>query len=133
MSNPLPPDHPVNQIAAACGGKVDHVGGPLPDGSGFATMSMPLPKDHWLYKEGFNVPPMPWRCGTGKRLWILGRKREQLRDDLIQVARYAIRGATMNGREIDFDPDAMVSNFVVGMLGYFTPDGLSSDEWANPK
>ena len=23
----------------------------LPDGSGFGTMSFPLPKDHWIYKE----------------------------------------------------------------------------------
>lgn len=133
--NPLPPDHPVNQIAQAVGGKVDFVSGPLPDGSGFATMSMPLPKDHWLTKEGFNVPPMPFRVGQGprRRLWLLGHKREELRTKILEAARYAIRASTGNGREIDFDPDAMARNFVIGMLGYCTDDGLSSDEWANPE
>ena len=32
----------------------------------------------------------------------------------------------------DFDPDAMVQNFVVGMLGYHTSDALTNDEWALP-
>ncbi len=36
----------------------------LPDGSAFATASWPLPKTHWLYAEGHNVPPMPLRMGT---------------------------------------------------------------------
>lgn len=31
------------------------------------------------------------------------------------------------------DPDALLQNLVVGFLGYWTNDGLSSDEWANPK
>lgn len=30
----------------------------LPDGSGFGTMSFPLPKDHWIYKEReFDILP----------------------------------------------------------------------------
>ena len=41
--------------------------------------------------------------------------------------KYAIRGATMCGQEMDFDPDAMVQNMIVGLLGYWTADGLSSD------
>lgn len=36
----------------------------LPDGSGFATMSIPFPKDHWLTKDGENIPPMPFKMGT---------------------------------------------------------------------
>ena len=39
----------------------------------------------------------------------------------------------MNGKEMDFDPGALLQNLVVGMLGYWTENGLSSDEWANPK
>ena len=50
-----------------------------------------------------------------------------------EAARYAVKGATMNGEAMDFDPDAMVQNFIVGMLGYHTPDALSDDEWANPQ
>ena len=45
----------------AMGGKVLEVGGPLPDGSGFAVASMPLPKDHWLTADGFDEPPAPMR------------------------------------------------------------------------
>lgn len=130
--NQLPKDHPVNIIAEQVGGKIEHVSGPLPDGSGFATMSIPLPKDHWLYAEGFNVPPMGLRCGTamafGDRLG-----RQDLRQRIQEAAKYAIRASTMNGKEPDFDPDAMVQNFVTGLLGYCTPDGLSSDDWANPE
>jgi hypothetical protein len=38
----------------------------------------------------------------------------------------------MNGKDADFDPDALIQCLIVGFLGYYTPDGLSSDEWANP-
>lgn len=115
----------LDEIADACGGNIDEVG-VLPDGSGFAVMSMPLPKDHWLTAEGANVPPMPMRCGTDDP----GRAIKA--DQIKAAAKYAIRASTMNGKEIDFDPDAMVQNFVVALLGYWTPDGLSSDSWANP-
>jgi hypothetical protein len=113
------------ELIEGAGGKVEHVGGPLPDGSGFATASFPLPKDHWLTAPGFNTPPMPFRCGWGD-------KRVELTKQIRAAARYAVRSATMNGAEDDFDPDAMVQNFVTGMLGYSTADGTSSDEWANP-
>lgn len=97
----------------------------LPDGSGFAVASLAMPRDHWLTREGFNVPPMPWRTGDGTA-------RGQLAEEIRVAARYAIRAATMNGKESDFDPDAMVQNFVVGMLGYWTEDGYSFDARANP-
>lgn len=100
--------------------------GILPDGSGYAVISYPLPKDHWSTAPGFNVPPMPMRMGTDDP------GRDIKADQIRAAARYAIRASTMNGQESDFDPDAMVQNFVVGMLGYWTPDGLSSDAWANP-
>jgi hypothetical protein len=58
--------------------------------------------------------------------------REQLRVALWDAGKYAVRSATMNGAEMDFDPDALCQNLVVGMLGYFTEDGLSGDAWANP-
>ena len=89
-------------------------------------MSMPLPTGHWLTAQGYDVPPMPMRMGTSDP----GRaiKADQIR----AAAKYAIRASTNNGQEIDFDPDAMVQNFVVGLLGYWTPDGLSSDPSANP-
>jgi len=99
----------------------------LPDGSGFSVGSLPLPKDHWLTAEGYNVPPMPLRMGTDNPM------RNRIAEDLRAAGRYAVRGATMNGKEMDFDPDALIQNLIVGFLGYWTPSGLSSDEWANPK
>ena len=115
----------IQGLADGVGGTIDSVVA-LPDGSGFATMTLPLPKDHWSTAEGFAVPPMPMRMGTddpGRTI-----KADQIR----AAARYAIRASTMNGKDPAFDPDAMVQNFVVGMLGYWTKDGLSEDAWANP-
>jgi hypothetical protein len=88
----------------------------LPDGSAFAVVSMPLPADHWLYAEGHDEPPMPLRIGQGE-------ERNVLAGHVRAAARYAIRGATMNGKEPDFDPDALVQNMIVGLLGYWTEDG----------
>ncbi len=107
--------------------KVKEVGF-LPDGRGCATVSIPLPEDHWLYEDkGFEPPPMPYRVGTDDPM------RKDMVEKIKDAARYAIRASTMKGKEDDFDPDAMVQNFIIGMIGYFTPDGLSEDDWANPK
>lgn len=91
----------------------------LPDGSGFFTASYPLPRDHWLYAEDYNEPPMPLCTGVGP-------ERSALAEQVTAAARYAIRASTMNGKVQDFDPDAMVQNFIVGLLGYWTEDGKSS-------
>ncbi len=88
----------------------------LPDGSGCFVASLPLPKDHWLYAPERSEPPMPMRVG-------LGPKRTELVKQVREAARYAVRAATLNGKETDFDPDALVQNMVVGLLGYFTEDG----------
>lgn len=125
----------IQEIAESAGGVINECA-VLPDGSGFATMSFPLPKTHWLYQDDgeYDAPPMSLR-----EAWIHAdggfkeTMRNALADKIREAARYAIRSATMKGKEQDFDPDAMVQNFVVGMLGYWTPDGLSGDDWANPK
>lgn len=102
----------------------------LPDGSAFLVASFPLPADHWIYQkapDGFSAPPpMPFRMGTDDP------RRERFNEMVRAAARYAIRASTMHGQDTDFDPDAMVQNFVVGMLGYHTPDGLSGEAWGNP-
>lgn len=120
----------VKKLAEDLGGEIKEAG-ILPDNSGFAVMSMPLPKDHWLTKEGFNVPPMPMRMGT-ESILVHGKTRQMWAEELRAAGRYAVRCATMNGKENDFDPDALIQCLVVGFLGYWTPDGLSSDAWANP-
>src|SRR3990167_59999 len=115
---PTQPPDIVQRLAANAGGTITECAA-LPDGSGFAVISMPLPKTHWLYADdgSYEPPPMPMRMGCDDP----GRK---IRADQIRAAaRYAIRAATMKGKEIDFDPDAMVQNFIVGLLGYWTPDG----------
>ena len=84
----------------------------LPDGSGFGTMSFPLPKDHWIYKEreyedGAIEPndlPAPILTHSFRR-------------QVIAAIRYAARGATNCGKEDDFDPDALVQNAVYALCG----------------
>ena len=118
----------IEQLAKDLGGEIKEVGH-LPDGSGFALMDLPLPKDHWFTKEpdAFNIPPMPFRMGKDNP------RRKRWEGMLREAGRYAVRSATMNGKESDFDPDALIQNLIVGFLGYHTANGLSADEWANPK
>jgi hypothetical protein len=97
----------------------------LPDGSGASIMSRHISKDHWIYADGLDNPPMPFRCGTDNSL------RLELVGKISEAARYAVRASTMNGRDPSFDPDAMVRNFVVGVLGYYTSDALG-DHIDNP-
>jgi hypothetical protein len=146
----------VEEIARQVGGTITEVGGPLPDGSGFAIMSMPLPKTHWIYQGDrqesygvFNTPPIVFRMGSRDVASLLIQRKdgpppfgmdrpihmtkEEFADKVKAAGRYAVRCATMNGKEMDFDPDALIQNLLVGMLGYWTDNGLSSDEWANPR
>lgn len=114
----------VIEMVEQCGGTVNEVGA-LPDGSGFATASFPLPKDHWLTHPGYNVPPMPMRIGTGP-------ERDRLAEQVRAASRYAIRATTINGSADDYDPDAWVQNMIVGLLGYWTPDGMTQDSSCKP-
>lgn len=94
----------------------------LPDGSCFGVMSFPLPKDHWIYAErqyaeGADEPvdlPAP----------IL---THALHDQVVAAIRYAVRGATMCGKEMDFDPDALVQNAVYALCGHYTKTTVIED------
>jgi len=88
----------------------------LPDGSAFAVASWPLPKDHWLYaprsewdskRDEYSECPHP----------VLNHQEH--RQAVIAALRYAIRGATMCGQEMDFDPDALVQNACYALCGPF--------------
>lgn len=85
----------------------------LPDGSAFAVGSFQLPRDHWLY-----VPRSAWDSERDEYAEcprpILTNAQ---RGAVIAAARYAIRGATMCGREMDFDPDALVLNVAYALCG----------------
>ncbi|WP_116791425.1 hypothetical protein [Achromobacter dolens] len=88
----------------------------LPDGSACALASFPLPATHWLYAEREYAPgaeepkdlPAP----------ILTHAQ---RDAVVASIRYAVRGATMCGKEQDFDPDALVQNAVYALCGPYGP------------
>lgn len=84
----------------------------LPDGSAFFTAKRPLPEDHWIYQE-CGDPPKPWNIAIGH--W-----RKSLSEQIREAGRYAVRAATQSGTDMDFDPDALIQNLVVGFLGYHT-------------
>jgi hypothetical protein len=123
----------LDNLAKDLNGRIDEIG-ILPDDSGFAMMSFPLSKDHWLYEDRYNIPPMPLRLGTeGEMTFSLNDDKDQhcwtkkeFANKIREAAKYAIRVSTMNGKDEDFDPDAMVQNFIVGLSGYWTSDGYSS-------
>jgi hypothetical protein len=89
----------------------------LPDGSGCFIASFPLPKDHWLYadrgewdsvRDEYAECPLP----------VLN---DSYRAAIVAAIRYAVRGATMCGKEMDFDPDAIVQNAVYALCGPCDP------------
>ena len=87
----------------------------LPDGSAFATASWPLPKDHWLY-----APRSEWDEARDEYAECPQPILTHAQSDAVVAAiRYAVRGATMRGQEMDFDPDAMVQNAVYALCGPF--------------
>lgn len=147
----------ARKLIEDAGGVVKEVGGPLPDGSGFMVASFPLPETHWIYEGDrietygtFNTPPMVFKMGAkDKAILVIGQSddpndaglpvangitmtKQGFAEAIREAGKYAVRCATMNGKEMDFDPDALLQNLVTGFLGYHTEDGLSDDEWANP-
>jgi len=87
----------------------------LPDGSAFAVASFPLPTGHWLYAEREYEPG----AEEPKELPAPILTHEQ-REAVVAAIRYAVRGATMCGKEPDFDPDALVQNAVYALCGPYT-------------
>jgi hypothetical protein len=87
----------------------------LPDGSAFGVMSFPLPESHWLYAE------REYRDGEYEPV-ELGKPilTHELRSAVVSAVRYAIRGATNCGKEMDFDPDALVKNAVYALCEPYT-------------
>ena len=79
----------------------------LPDGSACFVGSFPLPKDHWIYDPKMDTPPSPLETG----------EKEKLRARIIEATKYAVRAATMKGKDMDFDPDALIQNMLVGFFG----------------
>lgn len=89
----------------------------LPEWANSQVLNLPLPTDHWLTQVGYEETPAPFLMGTNNP------KHQEWVDKIWAAGKYAVRGVTLNGESMDFDPDALVQNFVVGMIGYRTPDG----------
>lgn len=86
----------------------------LPDGSAFALASYPLSKDHWLYAPREYEPGAEEPKELPHPILTHAQSAE-----VVAAVRYAIRGATMCGKEEDFDPDALVQNAVYALCGPF--------------
>jgi hypothetical protein len=85
-------------------------------------VSYPLPHDHWIFiKPENDKPPMLMRRGTNCESRVLLTYQVQ------EAVKYAIRVSTNYGQDSDFDPDALVQNVIVGLLGYNTPTGFLSE------
>lgn len=87
----------------------------LPDGSGFFTAKFPLPESHWLY-----APRVEWdnERDTFAELPIPILTHDNCAA-VVAAIRYAIRGATMCGQDMDIDPDSLVQNACVALCGFF--------------
>jgi hypothetical protein len=52
-----------------------------------------------------------------------------MRESVVAAVRYAVRGATMRGKEMDFDPDALVQNAVYALCGPYTTPPAAQRPW----
>lgn len=91
----------------------------LNDGSAFYTESFPLPKEHWLYK-GVEKPMVAMRMGSEVPL------RHTMERYIRDALKYSLCVNTKNGTDMDFDPDALVTETIIALLGFYTPDGTSN-------
>lgn len=114
----------ISELADGLNATVHEVGS-LPDGSGFATMSFPLREDHWLYEldEHGHSPRPPYHLLAPAQ----SKARQYLEPLMMDAVKYGVKCATMNGREDDFDPDALVGQARNGMFGLHTDTGLCRD------
>ena len=100
----------------------------LPDGSAFAVGSFPLPQDHWLYA------PHEYEPGADEPKELLAPiLTHAQRNEVVAAVRYAVRGATMCGKEPDFDPDALVQNAVYALCGPFGRTALAAPATQQPE
>jgi hypothetical protein len=86
----------------------------LPDGSAFFTASFPLPDDHWIYALKSDRWDNDRNCVSDTPQPILDHSFQPA---IVNAVRWAIRNATMNGRDSDFDPDALVQSVVYALCG----------------
>jgi hypothetical protein len=89
----------------------------LPDGSAFCTATFPLPKDHWLTRRDA-MPDEPPGLVMGP----------YYATSITTAVRWALRAATNCGKIRDFDPDTVVQNVLLALVGRrIGPAARSSD------
>jgi hypothetical protein len=71
--------------------------------------SLPLPRDHWLYTGP--------ECRPEGLVGLSDEEKAELRPLVRDAVKYAIKSATMNGTDLDFDPDVVVQNVITGLFG----------------
>jgi len=81
-----------------------------PDGFS-AVVSFPLSKDHWIFKEHGEPPALLQTDSIEIRM--------QLESIFKEAVKYAVQASTMSGKDMDFDPDAMIKNFMIALFGYY--------------
>lgn len=104
----------LKRIKSDAGNPTSETASVLPDGSAFMTASFPLPEDHWLYKPRAEHPDSEYSPELPRPILT-----HYHRDEVMVAAQYAIRAATNCGKIKDYDPDAMVQNFVIAMCGHY--------------
>ena len=86
----------------------------LPDGSAFFTASLPPPAGHWLTAPDCDEWDVERDTRADTPAPLLTHAS---RDAVIAAMRWAIRGATIRGYDMEFDPDALVQNAVYALCG----------------
>jgi hypothetical protein len=74
-----------------------------------------LDDGHWLTQPGDNVLPAPVLKPTSDK------KRAELATAIREAGQYALRTVSENGRVATFDPDALLQNLVLALMGQTAP------------
>jgi len=77
-------------------------------------VSFPLPRNHCIFQKA-GEPPAPLQTVSNKA-------RMEMEASFKEAIRWAIRASTMSGKDMNFDPDAMIQNMSVGLFGYLPKD-----------
>jgi hypothetical protein len=70
-----------------------------------------LADDHWLTQPGDNVPPAPVLKAASDK------KRAELVTAIREAGMFALRTVSENGRVAAFDPDALLQNLALALMG----------------
>lgn len=140
MSMPLPENHWIYNADSS----INAGSPPMPfrmgsDWRAIISIKAPLTKrptiaelEELLQEKGTEGASVEYLANGDVIVGATGMSKRELSEKIKAATRYAVRASTMCGKEMDFDPDAMVQNMTIAMLGYWTDSGLSSDEWENP-